>query len=133
MALGIELHSIERGTSTVSLNPGENHIGLTESGAVHGGVLSAMIDSACGLAVLSKLTDPVSIATIDLSLHHIRPSSANRPIYAAAECCKLTRSVAFLRSTVYQEDENDLIAYGSATFMLGANHTKLYLQRDQSQ
>ncbi|MCG2634153.1 MAG: PaaI family thioesterase [Gammaproteobacteria bacterium] len=128
-ALGIRLQELKRGYSVVMIEPSERHIGLPESGAIHGGILSTLIDSACGIAVLSMLERSVSIATLDLSLHHIKPSTGSAPIYASATCCKLTRSMAFLRSEVYQQSADNLLAHGGTTFMLGANHTKLDLQK----
>ena len=131
-ALDIRLERLERGFSVVVVDPDDRHIGLPDSGAVHGGILSTLIDTACGLTVLSVLSEPTSIATLDLTLHHIKPTAAGTPIYASAECCKLTRSIVFLRSVVYQNDEDNLIAHGSTTFMLGANHTNLYIERQKA-
>ena len=130
-ALGIRLHELKRGFGVVVLDPRDTHIGLPDNGAVHGGILSTLIDTACGMTVLSVLSEPTSIATLDLTLHHIKPSAPGTPLYASAECCKVTSSIVFLRSIVYQNSPENLIAHGSTTFMLGANHTNLYLDRQK--
>jgi acyl-coenzyme A thioesterase PaaI-like protein len=81
-------------------------------------VVTTLLDSAGGAAVFSMLALPSSIATLDLRIDYLRPSTPAAPLYARVECYKLTRSVAFTRGTAYNHDPSDPVASMAATFML---------------
>ncbi|CAE7405310.1 unnamed protein product [Symbiodinium microadriaticum] len=97
-------------------------IGNPKTGVVHGGVITALLDNACGVAVGTSLTTPTSIATLDLRIDYMKPAEAGLDIYATAEAIKNTKSVAFVRAIAFVEGrEDDPIALASGSFMLAAN------------
>jgi len=96
----------------------EELIGDPRSGVLHGGVVTTLLDSTAGAAVIASLSLPMPIATLDLRIDYLRPSTPGQPLYARAECYKLTRHVAFVRGTAYNDDAADPVASVSATFML---------------
>ena len=104
-------------------------VGDTASGAVHGGVVTTMLDDACGVAVQLAMPERSAIATLDLRIDYMRPATTGVALMAHAHCYKVTRTIAFARATVYQTDESDLIASAAATFMLGANRTDMLTEK----
>jgi uncharacterized protein (TIGR00369 family) len=96
-------------------------VGDPDSGVIAGGVVTTLLDFACGWATALALKAPTSIATLDLRIDYMRPSRPGLDIHATAHCYKLTRSVAFLRGFAYDEDPSDPVAAAQAAFMLDSN------------
>ncbi len=93
-------------------------VGNTETGAVHGGAITSLMDQVCGMAVVCALAPQFEITpTIDLRIDHLRQSVAGQPIYAFAEAYRITKSVVFCRGVAWQNDKNEPLAHCSGTFM----------------
>ena len=116
--LGIELIEAGDGRGLMRLPWRANLVGNPETGVLHGGVVTTLIDSICGLACLTALEKPQPIVTLDLRIDYVRPATPTIDIFAAAHAYKVTRQVVFLRATAYQEDPEDLVAASVGTFML---------------
>jgi uncharacterized protein (TIGR00369 family) len=71
--LGLTAVSVEPGEVTFALDPAEQHYNLIA--CVHGGILSALCDTAAGLAVHSKLPFGKTCTTLELHVNFIRPVS----------------------------------------------------------
>ena len=91
-------------------------VGDTETGVLHGGVVTAMLDESCGMAVQLALDGMRAIATLDLRIDYPKPATPGLDIKAHSVCYRVTRSIAFVRATAYQESEDDPVA--TATVML---------------
>ena len=100
-------------------------VGDTETGVLHGGVVTAMLDESCGMAVQLALDGTRSIATLDLRIDYQKPATPGLDIKAHSFCYRVTRSIAFVRSAAYQESEDDPVATATACFMVGANRTNM--------
>ena len=100
-------------------------VGDTETGVLHGGVVTAMLDESCGMAVQLALDGTSAIATLDLRIDYQKPATPGLDIKAHSVCYRTTRSIAFVRSTAYQESEDDPVATATACFMIGANRTNM--------
>lgn len=98
----------------------EKLIGNPETGVVHGGVITALLDSLCGMVVMASVAHRTPIATLDLRIDYLRPAVPRSDILASAECYKVTESIAFVRGIAYQETFRDPIANCAGSFMLGA-------------
>ena len=48
-------------------------VGNPETGVVHGGVITTLLDSVCGLAVFSSFTQMRPVATLDLRIDYLKP------------------------------------------------------------
>lgn len=116
-ALGIEFVRGERGKVTTCLPFATHLIGDEKARIVHGGVMTTLIDTSCGLAVFTVLDEAEMIVTLDLRIDYLRPAKPDLPIYCVAECYRLARQIAFLRATTYQDDQTQPIAHGVSTFM----------------
>jgi uncharacterized protein (TIGR00369 family) len=120
-AIGMSLVSADATGCLVRVPYAEHLVGDPDTGVVHGGVLTALLDNACGIAVRPVDPDaaPVSMATLDLRIDYMGAATPHRDILAHAFCYKRTRHIAFVRATAYQTTPEDPIATCVASFMLG--------------
>jgi len=117
-ALGIEIVEFGGESSLYRLPYDERLVGNPETGVIHGGAITAMLDSCCGSAVLNSLPQPQPIATLDLRIDYLAPATPHQDVFARASCYKVTRNVAFARAVAFQDDEANPIASAVGTFML---------------
>ena len=128
---GLRLDRAEPGESWSSLSYRPVFVGDTETGVLHGGVVTAMLDESCGMAVQLALDGTRAIATLDLRIDYQKPATPGLDIRAHAVCYRTTRSIAFVRATAYQESEDDPVATATACFMVGANRTNMLKGRSR--
>jgi len=120
--LGVELVSAARNKAVLRIPYKEMLIGNTAAGIIHGGVILSLMDSVGGMATFCALPRMEAIATLDLRVDYLKPAVAGLGIEAAAECYKLTNTIAFIRAIAYQEDSNDPVASCVATFMRASSN-----------
>ncbi|MEO1493597.1 MAG: PaaI family thioesterase [Pseudomonadota bacterium] len=116
--IGMRLHKSADGDTLMSVPYDEKLIGDPVSGVVHGGVITALLDTACGSAVMSIRQKLVSVATLDLRIDYMRPATVGETIYAQAECYRMTRSIAFTRAVAYHDTPSDPIASAAGAFII---------------
>jgi uncharacterized protein (TIGR00369 family) len=126
---GLRLDRSAPGEAWSSLPYRPVFVGDTETGVLHGGVVTAMLDESCGMAVQLALDGTRAIATLDLRIDYQKPATPGLDIRAHSFCYRVTRSIAFVRATAYQESEDDPVATATACFMVGANRTNMLLDR----
>ncbi len=118
VALGMETVSWEADIATLKVAYKPELVGDPDTGVIAGGVVTTLLDHACGQAVMAALGAPTPIATLDLRIDYMRAAEPGLDIFARAHCYKLTRSVAFVRATAYDRDVEDPVATAQAAFML---------------
>src|SRR5947208_6347188 len=126
---GLRLDRVAPGESWSSLAYRPVFVGDTETGVLHGGVVTAMLDESCGMAVQLALDGTRAIATLDLRIDYQKPATPGLDIKAHSVCYRVRRSIAFVRSAAYQESEDDPVATATACFMIGANRTNMLADR----
>lgn len=117
-AIGLRAIDCAHGEATTTLAWKEDLVGNPDTGVLHGGAITAMMDATCGLAVFMKLPAPVRIATLDLRIDYLKPATPSKEVRCRAECYKLTRQVAFVRALAFHDDPSDAIASAAGTFMV---------------
>lgn len=120
-AMGLEFVDLGDGEATMRLPWDERFIGDPSTGALHGGAISVLMDSTSGAAAFMGLRRPDAIATLDLRIDYMKPTTRGLAVICRAHCYKLTRSVAFVRGFAYHSDIDDPIAAATATFMIGTH------------
>lgn len=123
-AIGLMVEDAKRGEAWLSVPYAEKLIGNPETGVIHGGVITSLLDNACGIAVQLALPERVSIATLDLRIDYMKPATPKLDLMAHTHCYKVTKNIAFVRGTAYHTDEEDPIATCVGTFMLAANRAQ---------
>jgi len=97
-------------------------VGDPATGVMAGGVITTLLDHVCGLAVSSAVIASggtfmeFGMATLDLRIDYMRPAEPRREVIALARCYKLTRSIAFVRASAFEDDESNPVATAQAAF-----------------
>lgn len=115
-ALGMRLDRIEPGKAEISMPYDERLIGDPVTGVIHGGAVSALMDSCGGAAVMSHPKAASVAATLGLRIDYLRSAVPGQRIVARAECYHVTRSVAFMRATAADDDAENPVATATGTF-----------------
>jgi len=90
-----------------------------EGTLLHGGVLTALLDSAFGLANFLAIDDVLTMATLDLRVDYLRPAKSRADVIVFADCYRQTRHIAFGSGKIWFDTGNkEEIARGSSTFAL---------------
>jgi uncharacterized protein (TIGR00369 family) len=117
-SLGAEVIEVAKGRARTRLPYALHLIGDPDTGVVHGGAITAVLDQTCGIAVASALKALMPFATLDLRIDYMKPAEPNADIFIEAECLKVTHEVAFTRGIAYQASRDQPIALSTGAFML---------------
>jgi len=116
VALGLKLVSIERWSVAMEAPWREDLVGDPDREIIAGGVVTTLLDHACSTSLMTvkKGGGP----TLDLRVDYMRPAAARMGVFAEAHCYKLTRNIAFVRASAWDENPTDPIATAQAAFAL---------------
>src|SRR5690606_11014411 len=91
-------------------------VGNPDTGVLHGGVITSLLDSCMGFTVATTVPDITICPTLDLRIDYMSPAQPGLPVYAEAEVYRTTRHVLFVRGKAYQADREQPVAYTTAAF-----------------
>jgi uncharacterized protein (TIGR00369 family) len=115
--LGIQVHDASGEGMTLILPYNQNIVGDPQTGVIHGGALTSLMDTACGMATLCVLPEFEVCPTLDLRIDYMHPAEPHKPVFGFAQCYRVTTDVIFTRGFAYQDDPQQPIAHVVGTFM----------------
>lgn len=128
-ALNMQAISADHQQVTLAVPFADHLMGNTRKQLIHGGVISTLLDTACGSVAVCALPRFEMCPTLDLRLDHLRPALAGRTLYCRASIVKVTPNIIFTEGVVYQ-DEGEPITRAVANFMrLGADKTPVEMDQ----
>ncbi len=114
--LNLNLEEMGKGIAKMSLPYDKNLVGDPSTGVIHGGVVTTLLDSCCGAAVMSYGTPKIPTATIDLRIDYMRPASPGQTLVATARCYRVTTNVVFVRATAHDGVKETPVASATGAF-----------------
>lgn len=118
--LGIRGESVEKGKGVLLLPVRPEFVGDPRRPALHGGIVSALIDTAGGLAAWSALGDGETVSTVDLTVDYLEPGRLAGPLRAAAELLRKGNRVCHVRVRVTQDET--VVAEGRGVYNIHRHH-----------
>ncbi|QYK06699.1 PaaI family thioesterase [Shewanella zhangzhouensis] len=119
--LGIKVHEGSEHHVLLELPYSQALIGYPDTGVIHGGVITTLIDTASGTAVVCAIQEKFQTLeispTLDLRVDYMRPAEPGKSVYAFAECYRLSSNIAFTRAIAYQDSIDEPIAHAVGSFM----------------
>jgi len=119
-AIGASYSGVSEDGVTMALPWREDLIGDPETRVIASGVVTALLDNCCGMAVWDRVNEFRPVATLDLRIDYMRPALPDRDLKITAKCYKLTRSVGFVRAFAYEDSADDPVAAAQSAFIISS-------------
>ncbi|MEX0922018.1 MAG: PaaI family thioesterase [Rhodovibrionaceae bacterium] len=116
--LGLTAEIDGAGRLVCTLPPRPGLVGNPETGALHGGVVGAFLETVGGLEVIWRRESESLPRTVNITVDYLR---AGRPVPTRATgiITKLGRRVANVRVEAWQEREDKPVAHGHIHLLVG--------------
>lgn len=114
--LGMVFVAVGEGRAEIQMPYDKKLIGDPRTGVIHGGAISALMDTCAGAAVMAHPEAGLATATLDLRIDYMRAATPGATIDATAHCYHMTRSVAFVRATAHDGTSETPVATATGAF-----------------
>ena len=116
VSLQFALVEVERGRAIFAGTPGDH--AYNPIGMVHGGYAATLLDSACGCAVHSCLSETQGYTTLELKVAYHKPITRETgPLRAEGRVVSFGRRAAFAEGTL-KDEEGRLYATATSTLLI---------------
>ena len=115
--LKMEVAAVDDESIVLRLPYSPSIVGNPQTGAIHGGAITTLMDTALGMATLCALPEFEVCPTLDLRIDYMNPGVADQAVFGKAQCYRVSRDVIFIRGTAYQYDPDQPIAQVVGTYM----------------
>lgn len=116
---GIHLARLEGAEVTLCLPYRNELVGNPDSGAVHGGALSVLLDHTLGIAgIAHDEVGPHITPTLDLRIDHLGIAPQGKDIFATARAYHVTRRIAFVEGMAWVESRQQPIARATGSWVI---------------
>jgi uncharacterized protein (TIGR00369 family) len=114
--IGATLETVERGRAVIAL-PYAKHI-CQQHGFLHAGVVTTIVDSACGYAAFSMMPEGSSVLTVEFKVNLMSPAKGDRFV-AEGRVVKAGRTLLVTQGevTAFEGDTSSIVAIITATMM----------------
>lgn len=112
----------EKSTAECRLEIREDH--LSPAGRVHGGVLSAFFDFACGAAVFSTLEPEDFTSTVELKVNYLRPVESGDKLTAKTAVEFRGKRLCVVTGRIFRDGSEDPVAIATGTFNVVSGRKK---------
>jgi uncharacterized protein (TIGR00369 family) len=113
--LGITATALREGFARLEIPFRPELIGDPFRPALHGGVISALIDTAGGAAAFTMIVPPDTVSTIDLRVDYLRPGE-KKTLVCESTVTRMGNRVACVDSLVFHDARDRLIATGKGVY-----------------
>ena len=114
--LNFSLIEVDEGRAVFAGNPGPET--YNPMGTVHGGYAATLLDSACGIATVSKLQVGQSMTTLELKVAYHRAMTADTgPVRAEGVVLSIGKRIAFVEAKLI-DAKGRLLASATSTLLI---------------
>ena len=118
-SLNMCLESTTSSKAVVSMPYSRRLVGDPTTGVLHGGAVSALLDTCGGVAVICHPEVGSITATLTLTINYMRSALPNRSVVASAHCYHVSRFVAFVRVSATDGEIDSPVAVANGAFTVG--------------
>ena len=108
--------SVEGGRAEMTMPYSANLVGDPATGVIDGGIVSALMDTCAGAAVMSHPDVPGITATLTLNIEYLRSACPGDHLHAVADCHHVTCNVAFVNVVATDRSNSLPVARASGKF-----------------
>lgn len=116
---------LDGGTIGFEMDAPAHFIRGEADGTLHTGFVTIVLDSVMGGAVMGVMEKLQPIATVGLSVHHLRRPVSGERLRGRAVCTGIYSDLAYVTGQVTNADGSETLALASGTFMIGTRATPI--------
>jgi uncharacterized protein (TIGR00369 family) len=113
--LGIKVQALDRGFARLIVPYSDDLVGDPHRPALHGGVVSSLLDTTGGIAAFTAVAPGDKLSTVDLRVDYLRPAG-QLDLIAEGRVLRLGNRVAVCDIFVYQDAPDRHIATGKGVY-----------------